>query len=361
MLAFFANIFGYVLKLLYNIVGNYGWAIILFSVIVKGLMIPISIKQQKTMKKNEKIQAELKQLQFKYKNEPEKLNQEMMALYKREGMNPFSGCLSSIVQIILLFSVFLLVRQPLTYMVKMDQDAISKMGQIVSSEDSNAKNAYQEIAIIQYVSNLKNASSTENSINSEKNQEKNENAENEQSNKEIENDKKEEDSRKEEQSKQDEIKDDGNNNEESKKAELEKFDINQYADQANVNMNFFGIDLSQVPTKNPTDIKVLIIPILYVISSFISIRISMATTKKKSQEQNKLITDGTEQEEKYNPTEDMNKTMVWMMPIMSVTIAIIAPLGLALYWLMNNVLMIIERLVLNKYLNKGQEVESAEN
>ena len=87
----------------------------------------------------------------------------------------------------------------------------------------------------------------------------------------------------------------------------------------------------------------------------------MATTKKKSQEQNKLITDGTEQEEKYNPTVDMNKTMVWMMPIMSVTIAIIAPLGLALYWLMNNVLMIIERLVLNKYLNKGQEVESAEN
>ena len=239
MLAFFANIFGYVLKLLYNIVGNYGWAIILFSVIVKGLMIPISIKQQKTMKKNEKIQAELKQLQFKYKNEPEKLNQEMMALYKREGMNPFSGCLSSIVQIILLFSVFLLVRQPLTYMVKMDQDAISKMGQIVSSEDSNAKNAYQEIAIIQYVNSFKNASSTENSINSEKNQEKNENAENEQSNKEIENDKKEEDSRKEEQSKQDEIKDDGNNNEESKKAELENFDINQYADQANVNMNFF--------------------------------------------------------------------------------------------------------------------------
>ena len=150
MLAFFANIFGYVLKLLYNVVGNYGWAIILFSVLVKILMLPISIKQQKTMKKNEKIQSELKQIQFKYKNEPEKLNQEMMALYKREGMSPFSGCLSSIVQIILLFSVFLLVRQPLTYMVKMDQNAISKMTQIVSSQDSNTKNAYQEIAIIQY-------------------------------------------------------------------------------------------------------------------------------------------------------------------------------------------------------------------
>ena len=54
MLSFFANIFGYVLKLLYNLVGNYGWAIILFSVLVKLIMLPISIKQQKAMKKNEK-------------------------------------------------------------------------------------------------------------------------------------------------------------------------------------------------------------------------------------------------------------------------------------------------------------------
>lgn len=333
MLAFFANIFGYVLKLLYNIVGNYGWAIILFSILIKVLMLPISIKQQKTLKKNEKIQGELKQIQFKYKNEPEKLNQEMMALYKREGMSPFSGCLSSIVQIILLFSVFLLVRQPLTYMVKMDQDAISQMTQIVSSQDSNTKNAYQEIAIIQYVRNLQNNFSVENNEESKEEKDIKENIEQENV-------------------------EEKNEQTETEKSNTESFDIAKYADQVNLNMDFFGIDLSQVPTKNPTDIKVLIIPILYVISSFISIKISMAATKKKKIEEKKLITDGTEQEEKYNPTEDMNKTMVWMMPIMSVTIAIIAPLGLALYWLMNNILMIIERLVLNKYLNKEEEAET---
>ena len=318
MLAFFANIFGYVLKLLYNIVGNYGWAIILFSVLVKVLMLPISMKQQKTLKKNEKIQSELKQLQFKYKNEPEKLNQEMMALYKREGMSPFSGCLSSIVQIILLFSVFLLVRQPLTYMVKIDQDAINKMTQIVSSQDSNTKNAYQEIAIIQYVKNLQNNNSAEQNAEVEEVSDKE---------KVVEKNEQEETT-------------------ETEKSNTENFDIAKYADQVNLNMDFFGIDLSQVPTKN------------YVISSFVSIRISMATTNKKKNEEKKLITDGTEQEEKYNPTQDMNKTMVWMMPIMSVTIAIIAPLGLALYWLMNNVLMIIERLVLNKYLNKEEGAET---
>ena len=303
MLSFFANIFGYVLKLLYNIVGNYGWAIILFSVLVKVIMIPLSIKQQRTMKKNEKIQGELKQIQFKYKNEPEKLNQEMMDLYKREGMSPFSGCLSSIIQIILLFSVFLLVRQPLTYMEKMNQDVISKMEQIVSENDSNSKTAYQEIAVIQYARSLKNSNSVD----------------------------------------------------ENKISE-----IKDYIEQASLNMDFLGIDLTQVPTKNPKDFKVLIIPILYVISSFISIRLSMSSTTKKKKEEKKLITDGSEeQEEKYNPSEDVNKTMGWMMPIMSVTIAIIAPLGLALYWLMNNILMIIERLVINKFLNKEEAKENA--
>ena len=231
----------------------------------------------------------------------------MMALYKREGMSPLSGCLSSIIQIILLFSVFLLVRQPLTYMVKMDKDVISKMEHIVTEQNSNTKGAYNEIAVIQYVRNLKNNTS-----------EKEENA-----------DKKED------------------------------FDINEYSNQASLNMDFFGIDLTQVPSNNLTDIKTLIIPILYVISSFISIRLTSATTNKKKKEENKLITDGTEQEERYNPTEDMNKTMVWMMPIMSVTIAIIAPLGLALYWLMNNILMIIERLTINRILIKEEAEENA--
>ena len=114
MINFFANIFGYVLNFLYEIVGNFGIAIILFSILVKIAMLPISYKQQKTMKKSQELNNQMKQLQFKYKNDPEKLNQEILGLYKREKMSPFSGCLSGIVQIILLFSVFFLVKSPLT-------------------------------------------------------------------------------------------------------------------------------------------------------------------------------------------------------------------------------------------------------
>ena len=67
MFQFFANIFGYLLNIINDFVGNYGLAIILFTVIIKILMLPLSIKQQKTMKKSAKIQEQVKILQFKYK------------------------------------------------------------------------------------------------------------------------------------------------------------------------------------------------------------------------------------------------------------------------------------------------------
>lgn len=342
MLAFFANIFGYVLEFLYNMVGNYGVAIILFSVLVKVLMIPISLKQQKSMKKNTEMQEELKQIQFKYKNDPEKMNQEVMALYKREGASPFSGCLSSIIQIVLLLSVFLLVRSPLTYMVKMDPTVIEKLEAIVSEQDSNTQKSYAEIAVIQYVRKLENAASvSKNEKNNEKNIENN-----------LENNSIETNS----------IENNGNTDNANVESTTDDFKIEDYVDQINLNMNFLGIDLSQVPTSNLKDFKVLIIPILYVISSFISIRMSSSTsTSKDKMENKKLITDGNEEkdEERYNPAEDINKTMMWMMPIMSVSIAIIAPLGLALYWLMNNILMIAERLVYNKILNKEEAEKNA--
>ena len=109
MISFFAQIFGYLLNAIYSFVNNYGLAVIIFSIILKLLLLPLSIKQQKTMKKSEKIQGKLREIQFKYKNDPEKMNQETLRLYKEENMSPFSGCLSSIVQIILLFAVFFFV------------------------------------------------------------------------------------------------------------------------------------------------------------------------------------------------------------------------------------------------------------
>ena len=84
MFKFFANIFGYVLNFIYGMIGNFGISIIIFTILLRLLLLPMSIKQQKTMKKSAKIQAKMKELQDKYSNDPVRLNQEVMNLYASE-------------------------------------------------------------------------------------------------------------------------------------------------------------------------------------------------------------------------------------------------------------------------------------
>ena len=124
-------------------------------------------------------------------------------------------------------------------------------------------------------------------------------------------------------------------------------------------MNLLGLDLSKIPQQNMTDYTVYIIPILYIISSFISIRMTTAKQQKESEKQKAVIEVGENQEEQKENEMDAvmqtNKMMSWMMPIMSISIAFVAPLGLALYWLMSNILMILEKIILDKFIKQDEE------
>ena len=112
-------------------------------------------------------------------------------------------------------------------------------------------------------------------------------------------------------------------------------------------MNFLGLNLAQIPTRSG-DWKAFIIPVLYVLVSVISLRITNPTPKKKDGEEKNS-------EDEFDPMAKMNKNMNLMFPVMYLAVALIAPLGLALYWLMNSLLMIIERLALNKMLKDEEE------
>ena len=285
MFQFFANIFGYLLDIINQFVNNYGLAIILFTAIIKLIMLPLSIKQQRSMKKNVELQEKLKVIQFKYKNDPEKLNKETMDLYKQEKMSPFSGCFSAIIQFILLISIFYMVRFPLTYMEKVDKTQIDTYTQQIKDAGLDVSQAYSEIDIIREIDFLRE-----------------------------------------------------NNPEDETLKNI------------NINMNFLGLDLSKIPQQNLADWTVYIIPILYILSTFVSMRLT--TSMQNANKDKKELTDGENKETERNEMEDAmaqsNKMMSWMMPIMSVSISLVAPLGLALYWLVNNILMIGERLVLNK-------------
>lgn len=292
MFQFLANIFGYLLQFLYSLVNNYGLAIILFTVIIKLLLLPLSVKQQRTMKKSSELQEKMKTIQFKYKNDPEKMNQEMMNLYKSENMSPFSGCLTAIIQMLLLLSIFYLVRSPITFMEKVPQESIDTYVQQLKDDGKPVSNVYPEIDLIREADWLK-----------EKNPE----------------------------------------------------DSN--VDRLKIQMNFLGLDLSKIPQQNMTDYTVYIIPLLYILSSFISIKMTTAMQQKQNKEKEKTKIDGTtgkeivsEENNEMDAVMQTNKMMSWMMPIMSISIAFVAPLGLALYWLMSNILMIVERLILNKFV-----------
>ena len=145
--------------------------------------------------------------------------------------------------------------------------------------------------------------------------------------------------------------------------------IGDNIDRVSTNMNFLQIDLSKVPTQSSRDYRVYIIPVLYVISSFVSMKLTTTMqSKKKSEkevveiskdedsknEKNTENSDGKKQEDD-DPMAQANKNMSLLMPIMAVSISLIAPLGLALYWLTNNILMIVERLILNKVVKDGEE------
>lgn len=299
-----ASLFGYVLNFLYNLVQNYGIAIILFTVLLKIVMLPISIKQQRTMKKSQEVQKEVDKAQLKYKNNPEMLSKEVMAIYKREKVSPFSGCLSGILQLVIFISVFYLVSRPLTYMKKVDPAVISKYEQEISA--SGQSSSYQEIKVI----------------------------------------------------------------------ELKSGEDQNVA----LNMNFLGLDLSKVPMQNWKDWKVFIIPFFYVLLTFVNIRMTSKDMKKdkkikeidagkekdKEKELDKTDNDLDKKvennnketpEEQLDSMKQMTNNMNYMMPIMSISISLIAPLGLSLYWLISNILQLGEKIVIDKVMNNKKQEE----
>ena len=235
----------------------------------------------------------MKALQFKYKNNPEKLNQETIRLYKSENMSPFSGCLSAILQLVILLAVFYMVKSPLTFVKGVSEEDINNYKNELQSANLEVNQAYPEISIIRH-----------------------------------------------------------------KGKEDEKVYLN---------MEFLGLDLSKVPMQNLSDPKVYIIPILYILSTFISTKLTTSMNKKDKDK--KLLNDHVEEYEgeskevkeevqEVDMMEQTNKSMSLLMPIMSISISLVAPLGLALYWLTSNVLMILERIFMNKYFKSKEEKEN---
>ena len=133
------KLFGAILKFFYELTGNYGVAIILFTLAVNIILLPLTWKQQKSTTKMQAIQPELQRIQQKYKNDKEKLNMEMMKLYQDNDINPMGGCLPLLIQLPIIFILYQIVYRPLTYMIQMAPDAIEKLKAAHNLHDYSAE------------------------------------------------------------------------------------------------------------------------------------------------------------------------------------------------------------------------------
>jgi len=274
------------------LIQNYGLAIILFSILLKIVLLPLSINEQVTRRKTAKIQGQAREIEKKYKNDPQKKHQEVMALWKRENFNPLFGCMGPLVQMLIILSIFFLVRNPLTHMRQIDPAEIERFEQVVieAEGDDFRGGAFSEISLVRYARNQ------------------------------------------------------------------------GYTDSPfYINMDFLGLDLSNVPSEDWMNPAVHIIPGLVVVATAVSMKLTMSMNQKR-QGKKEIVLDKDGNPEKQEPdlTQQMSRNMMWMMPFMMIMVCFNAPLGLSLYWFINSVLMITVILILNKVLFAKEDKEEIE-
>ncbi len=289
---------GWIIKTIYDLVQNYGVAIILFTIVIKALLLPLNIKSQKAMKKQQKIQPIIAQLQQKYANDQQKLQQEMMKVYKENDVSMMGGCLPLLIQMPILIALYQAIQKPLTYMFGVDH-----------------KNLTEEI--ITRVEGLKEAFvAAGNNI--------------------------------------------GNLSQMSVEQLMQQSQI-QISDWAGkiegaasdwfINFKFLGMDISRNPSSaldylgdignNLSIVLLLLIPVFAVLSSIAQNKITM-----KLSGQNNA---GNEQ------AQSMSNTMMWMMPLMTGFFTFTLPAGIGLYWIVSGLLQMAQQLALNYYFDKKGE------
>lgn len=307
MLSFIASCFGYIMNFIYGIVQNYGLAIILFTFIVKLILLPLTLKQQKSMEKMQEIQPLLQELQRKYGNDQQKFALEYQRLLKEKNMNMMSGmgcsgCLLQLIQFPIILGLFYMMVSPLTYILKLPEEQIAEYRQ-----NLNTYYAEQAIAKAEEISGEK--------LTSEKIQEYMS----------------------------------GDYLKNSRYVEL------VIAKQENLfNMEFLGINLGDIANEDRGNFYLYIIPILCMGMTFLSLQISTSQTKKM---QEKMLSPNNEEKNLTKPEDEIPMpnmaVMNAMMPFMTGYIAYIAPQGLGLYWTVSNLLQLTQMLVFRKFNKKS--------
>ncbi len=298
--------FGWLLSLLYQLTSNYGWALIIFAVIVKLLMTPLTAKSKKSSMKMSRLSPKLQEIQKKYANDQQKQSEAIRQLYKDEGVSLGGGCLWSFIPLLILIPLYTIVREPITYMLGESAEVSAKIISIIKEAAPDlfgSRSFYEQIIAASQIPNF------------------------------------------------------------AEQIRTALPEISE-ATLAGVNFDFFGVNLGAQPQFNVfaweaynwATIGLFLIPLLSAGSQVLSMFISMKMN-------NSVVTDerGLQDKEtaKNSQANQTSKTMMYTMPIMSLWIGFTVPAALSLYWFIQGIVTVITDVYLTKKYRKIYDAEDA--
>ena len=300
--------FGWLLSQLYQLTNNYGVAMIIFALIVQTVLLPIRAKSKKSMMKMSRLTPKMQLIQQKYANDQQKQNEAMQALYKEEGVSMGGGCLWSLVPLLILWPLFAVIREPITYMLGETADVAQQIIEVIktAAPDSFSGNAYyHQVTAAQLIPQFA--------------------------------------------------------------AEIQAA-IPGISPETltGINFNFLGINLGDTPQFNIfastwawnwAHIGLFLIPVLSAGSQVLQMWIGQKSNDSVVTNEN-----GIQDKEaaKNSQSAQSGKMMMWMMPLMSLWIGFTVSAGLSLYWFIGGVYSMISDTIMTKHFRKVYDAEDAE-
>ena len=146
--------FAWLTRIFYSLTGSYGVALILFTLVVKLVILPFQMKSKKSMLRMNRMQGKIKDIQTRYANNKERQQQEMADLYAKEGVNPMSGCLWSFLPFPILIALYYIIRTPLRFFMNLSNEVIAEITDLAVSLGYTApaaNNAYEQIYLTDFI------------------------------------------------------------------------------------------------------------------------------------------------------------------------------------------------------------------
>ena len=271
--------FAWLTRIFYTLTGSYGMALILFTLVVKLVLLPFQLKSKKSMLRMNRMSGKVKEIQTRYANNKERQQQEIADLYAREGVNPMSGCLWSFLPLPIMIALYNIIRYPLHYLMMISKETIAEITTVatgmgfVSAAGTN-KAAYEEINLAKFIHD--NWASFE----------------------------------------------------------------GRFEGLIDLDYQFLGLDLTAVAQTKFGEIlsggwPVIGLMLLPIIATAIQFGMTLVTMKSSNSEMN-----------------GSSKSMMYMMPLMTLWMGFILPAALCVYWIAQSAFALLQELTLNKYFNK---------